>query len=256
LGIFFVRYLGDGLRDAWRGETALHLENLGVFQLLAWTSAFVLIARSEQAAQPLNQSRSFTLLAGVISLTALLPDDNAAWLGLSALAACLVFAADRFLRAAGLVMLALAIQLFWGRMLFEALAFQIEVIDARLAAGLLSLLHQPVSLKDNFIATGNHQIVIYEACTSFHNISLAMLAFVAITKFFRTEWRRSDLTTVLVLVVITVAMNSLRLFLMASSAPGMLDFWHVGPGSQIINAVLSGLIAAICLWGAGPRGAA
>ena len=124
-----------------------------------------------------------------------------------------------------------------------------------MAAGLLSLLHQPVSVTDNFIATGTHQIVVYEACTSFHNISLAMLAFVAITKFFRLEWRRCDLTTVLVLVVVTVAMNSLRLFLMASSAPGMLDFWHVGTGSQIINASLSGLIAAICLWRAQPRGA-
>jgi hypothetical protein len=45
-------------------------------------------------------------------------------------------------------------------------------------------------------------------------------------------------------------MNSLRLFLMASSPAGQLEFWHTGAGSQAINAALSALTAGLCLYGA------
>ena len=77
-----------------------------------------------------------------------------------------------------------------------------------------------------------------------------MLAWVAITKFARLEWHLSDLAVVACLIVVTVSMNSLRLFLMVSSAPGLLEYWHTGPGSQMINASLSALIAGICILGA------
>lgn len=247
--VFLARYLADGLRDIWRGSDASlgHLANLGIFQLLAWFAVLYLVAREGEARRP---SGALTWPC-LISLTACLPDDNAAWVGLSVLAAytVLAFPKDRYLRAAAIVMLALATQLFWGRILFDLVAVQIEIADAKLAAGLLSLLHQPVSLQDNLIATGNHQIVIYDGCTSFHNISIAMLAWVTITKLARPDWRHHDLATAALLVAVTVAMNSVRLFLMASSAPDMLDFWHVGLGAQLINAALSALITAICLWG-------
>lgn len=251
--VFFARYLADGIRDLWRGSDASlgHLANLGIFQFLAWFAVLYLVARGGEMRRSSGADLAVPCL---ISLAALLPDGNAAWVGLSVLAAyafC-AFAQDRYLRAAAIVMLALATQLFWGRILFELVAFQIEIADAKLAAGLLSLLHQPVTLQDNLIGTGNHQIVIYEACTSFHNISIAMLAWVTITKLARRDWRRRDLATAAILVAATVAMNSLRLFLMASSAPGRLDFWHVGLGAQLINASLSALITGICLWGLRP----
>lgn len=253
--VFFARYIADGARDLWRGSDASlgHLANLGIFQFLAWFAVLVLVARGA----PGMRRTTGLALPCLISLAACLPDDNAAWVGLSVLAAYTfyVFAHDRSLRAAAIVMLALATQLFWGRILFELVAFQIEIADAKLAAGLLSLLHQPVTLQDNLIGTGNHQIVIYEGCTSFHNISIAMLAWVTITKLARPDWRRSDLATAGLLVAVTVAMNSLRLFLMASSAPGRLDFWHVGTGAQLINACLSALITGLCLWGVRPHGA-
>jgi hypothetical protein len=249
--VFFARYLADSLRDAWRGNGASigHLANLGIFQLLAWTAIIYLTGRGHESRRASNVDVTFI---GLISLCALLPDDNASWLGLSALAAyaLFVFPQDRHLRAAAAVMLALATQLFWGRILFELVAFNIEVFDAKCAAGLLSFLHYSVSLQGNLIGTQSHQIVIYEACTSFHNISLAMLGWVAITKLARLEWRLTDLITAAALVVVTVVMNSLRLFLMASSAPGKLDYWHVGFGSQVINAGLSALITTICLLGA------
>src|ERR1700744_2556861 len=153
LGIFFVRYLADALRDAARGTEASlgHLANLGIFQILAWAVAFHLVAKAD-AHRP---SAATFITAGLISLTALLPDDNGSWIGISALAAYAFFAfpKDRYLRAAAIVMLALATQLFWGRILFELVAFQIEVMDARLAADLLSLLHRSVTLTDNLIVT-------------------------------------------------------------------------------------------------------
>ena len=104
---------------------------------------------------------SATLIAtALISLTAVMPDDNASAVGLSALAAYALFRfpQDRYMRASAAVMLALATQLFWGRILFELVAFKIEIFDAKLAANLLSFLHYSVSLHDNFIVTATHQI--------------------------------------------------------------------------------------------------
>ena len=248
LAIFFARYLADALRDIWRGGDGSlgHLANLGAFQLLAWVVALYLVAGSRTR----HASTASLISTGLISLAAVLPDDNAAWVGLSALAiyVFLAFPNDRNFRAAALVMLALATQLFWGRILFELIAFKIEVLDARLAAGLLYASHQTVQVRDNLIATAGHQILIYEACTSFHNISIALLAWVSITKFARLEWRPTDLLTAVMLVAMTVSMNSLRLFLMASSAPGRLEYWHTGTGSQLVNASLSALIAGSCIW--------
>ena len=246
-GIFFARYLADALHDVWRGEPLGHLANLGIFQLIAWFAVFHLLA-----SRPRWVSGGATLLVGLMAFSAMLPGDGAAWVGLSAFAAYifLAFPQDLSLRAAAAVMLALAMQLLWGRLLFEFVALRIETADAWLAAGLLRSLHHAVSLKGNLIGTESHQIVVYDACTSFHNLSVALLAFVAITKLSRLDWRPGDLVTAASLVLLTVAMNSLRLFLMASSPAGQLEFWHTGAGSQAINAALSALTAGLCLYGA------
>jgi len=186
----------------------------------------------------------------LISLSTLVPDDDGAWIGLSLMGLFLLWRqSDRAVRAAAAVMLALATQLFWGRLLFELIAFQIEIVDAHLAAGLLALMHRAVQLDNNIVSTASQQIAIYEGCTSFHNISLALLCFVSLTKLMRPEWRRTDLVTASVLIATTVGMNSLRLFLMASAGPGDFDYWHTGTGSQMINAGLSALIPIVCLWG-------
>jgi exosortase/archaeosortase family protein len=251
-GVFLVRYLADAARDLLRSvnDSVLHLANLGVFQLLAWSAIFLLLRRARARVG----GRDAAILA-LISLSALAPDDNAAWLGLTALGLFLLlrFGRDRSIGAAAAVMLALATQLFWGRLLFELIAVPVEIADARLAAGLLALLQHAVSLDDNLLNNGGRQIAIYEACTSFHNISLALLCWVALTKLARPDWRRADLATASVLIAVTVGMNSLRLFLMTVSAPDAFDYWHTGTGSQLINAALSALIPALCLWGVRER---
>ena len=249
-GVFLIRYGVDIVRDLARGANVLHLANLGVFQLLAWGVIFVLLQRG----RPIFRNADFAGLT-LISLFALVPDDDGAWIGLTLLALFLLWrqrskmTGGRMMRAAAAVMLALATQLFWGRLLFELVAFQTEIIDAHLAAAMLSAMHRAVQLDANIVTTGSQQIVIYDSCTSFRNISLALLCFVSMTKLMRTEWRRTDLITAAALVAATVAMNSLRLFLMASAPAGGFDFWHTGAGSQLINAALSALIPILCLWG-------
>jgi exosortase/archaeosortase family protein len=109
-----------------------------------------------------------------------------------------------------------------------------------------------VLLQDNIITTGNGQIAIYEACTSFHNISVAMLCWVTVIKLVRQNWRPSDFAIAGALILITLAMNSLRLFLMANASPNLFDFWHSGIGAGAINAGLSLLVMLIALMAARP----
>src|SRR5690349_2414540 len=81
--IFFARYLASGLRDLLRGDPASlgHLANLGIFQFLAWFAVLSLLSSRGRWI-----SDGATALVGLISLTAMLPDDGAAWTGLTALA--------------------------------------------------------------------------------------------------------------------------------------------------------------------------
>jgi exosortase/archaeosortase family protein len=249
-GVFFIRYGAEILRDLAQGASAVHLANLGVFQLIAWGALFLLLQRSS----PRFRTADIAVLM-LISLAALVPDDAGAWIGLTLMGLFLLWrqrdklTGDPMVRAAAAIMLALATHLFWGRLLFELITFQTEIVDAHLAAGLLALMHRTVQLDHNIVTTAGQQIAIYEGCTSFKNISLALLCFVSLTKLMRPEWRRSDLATAAALIAATVGMNSLRLFLMASAGQGGFDYWHTGTGSQLIVAGLSALIPIVCLWG-------
>jgi exosortase/archaeosortase family protein len=90
---------------------------------------------------------------------------------------------------------------------------------------------------------------MFGPCSSFHNISLGLLCWVAITKLRRPDWAPGDAWVAALVVVAVVLLNTGRVYLMALSAE-MYDYWHTGFGAHLFALVASAAVIAISVWGA------
>jgi hypothetical protein len=244
---FFLRIYADA-GGSLVDELARSLASRSVFHYLGWYVVFQLIlsAGSRQAASP--HDIAFALVAALVPF---IPAYSPPWLSLTATAVYL-WATSRSepkLRAAGVVLLALAFNGFWGPKLFEALAFPLLAADTALVGGLLSLLHSGYSWHGTVIETEGHGIAMLGPCSSFHNISLGLLCWIAITKLKRPDWAPGDAWAAALVVVAVVLLNTARVYLMALSTE-MYAYWHTGFGADIFALVTSAAVISISVWGA------
>ncbi len=157
---------------------------------------------------------------------------------------------DQNLKAAGGVLLAISTYLIWGPILFHLVTPEVVRGDAAIVGGLLKLLRSEVLAKDtSFIAPDGFQVVLVGACSSFQNISTALLACAAITMLSRPEWLRGDAVTIALATMAMVLINAGRICLLASSA-GNFAYWHDGDGVNIISLAQTAVVIAIAAWGA------
>jgi hypothetical protein len=100
---------------------------------------------------------------------------------------------DRNVRAAGVVLLALSTQLVWGPILFQFFTPELLRADAALVGEILKPLRPDIIWRGTtFVAPDGHAVTLIGGCSSFNNVSTAVLACVAITMLRRTEWFRRD----------------------------------------------------------------
>jgi exosortase/archaeosortase family protein len=103
--------------------------------------------------------------------------------------------------------------------------------------------------RDNVIKTEGHSIEIYNGCSSFHNISLAALCWIALTRLKRPAFIKSDFLFGAAACLAMIALNATRLYTMSLSFE-KYEYWHDGFGSEIFAAASTLIIATICVWGA------
>jgi hypothetical protein len=101
---------------------------------------------------------------------------------------------------------------------------------------------------NTIIHSGAHSIVVLSGCSSFHNISLGLLAWIALTKLARPVWVKADAAVALAVCAAVLLLNLLRIYLLALSAESYA-YWHTGPGEQIFVWVTSATVVAIALAG-------
>jgi len=165
----------------------------------------------------------------------------------------LLHESDRNLKAAGTVLLAVAVQLVWAPIVFQLFTPELLYADAALVGEILAwLLPDIVWRGTTFIAPDGHTLVLVGACSSFNNVSSAVLACVAVTMLARPEWRRRDLATVAIASVVMILVNSLRICLLTRSDASHL-YWHNGMGEQILVISQTLIILLIAWWGVKPR---
>jgi hypothetical protein len=229
------------------------LGTVGIFQYMAWYAVLRLLVASDRITVARPQH---VVIIAALCLLMFVPTSRMVWIAASGVAIYMWFsgALDAKLRAAGIVLAALSVQELWGRVLFSLIELPLLRAEAAIVGTTMSAAQPGTVWHDNFImGPSGHGIVIIGPCSSFHNVSLAMLCWVTVSKLSHQNWRVRDFVTGGVIGITMILLNLARLFLMAWDR-NLHEYWHGGPGSEIFAIGASLTILLISLYGARPLG--
>jgi hypothetical protein len=217
-----------------------------VFQYIAWYTIFYRLSSSDSV-KVANWRHILSIT--VICLFVFLPAKGIWVAGTGIAVFCLISNRnDLKMRAAGVVLAALSVQEFWGHIVFQLISFPLLQAETAVVGTLLQLTWAGTVWHDNTITMpSGHGILLYPYCSSFHNVSLALLCWVTVTNLINLNWEHSHYATGAMAVVAMIIFNTGRLYLMALG-PYSYHFWHEGAGSDIfqIGASLSVLLLTLC----------
>jgi len=94
-------------------------------------------------------------------------------------------------------------------------------------------------------------IVIIGSCSSFHNLSLALLCWVTLSRLWHLSWRVRDFVIGGIVGATMILFNVARLCLMGWDVD-LYHYWHDGIGAEIFAIGASLTILSISLYGARP----
>lgn len=155
--------------------------------------------------------------------------------------------ADRNIRAAGCVLLALSTQLVWAAMLFQFFTPELLPADAQLVGAILDRLRPDIVHNGTtFDAPDGHAIMLIGGCSSFNNLSVALLACVSVIMLSRNEWVPRDAATFTIASGVMISLNVLRIVLLCWSAESYA-FWHNGQGLPMFAAGQT-LVVLLIAW--------
>ena len=215
---------------------------------MAWYAVFRLLASSDPA--PVAQLRDF-LIAVALCCLVFVPSTRMIWVAaLGVVILCWLFSGgDRKLRAAGIVFAALSVQELWGRIFFDLFALPLLRAETAVVGTMLRAVRAGTEWRDNVISgPSGHGIVVYDYCSSFHNLSVAVLCWVTVRSLQDRSWQVRDFVTGCVLGMTMVLFNMTRLCLMAWDA-NLYHYWHDGVGVQIFDIGASTTILLMSLYG-------
>lgn len=251
--LFFNQALGavNQLPSASPGQVLSDLAAASVFQIMAWYAIFRLLASSD----PRPGARIWDILIA-LALCAPLFLPTTRTIKFVALGAA-IFSwirgrDDPNLRGAAVVLAALTVQQYWGHIVFDIFALPLLQAETAVVGTLVQALRAGTEWQGNvIIGPSGFGIVVYSACSSFHNLSLAMLCWLTVSRLRNQSWRRRDLLTGCVIGAAMIACNVARLCLMAWS-PDFYEYWHNGLGAQIFAVGASVMILVLSLYGSRP----
>jgi exosortase/archaeosortase family protein len=252
--ILLLNQLFYQIKQDWSAslETLLYdLGAIGTFQFIAWYVIFSLL----RASNPTPAARWLDLLVAVaFCLLILLPTSRAIWVAATGIAIYLFISneGDPQLRAAATVLAGLSVQEFWGHIFFNLVASPLLTAEAAAVGTLLAAVRPGTAWHSNIITgSSGFGIIVYSGCSSFHNLSLAMLCWLAVSRWRnQNRWRR-DLVMLGVVAGTMILLNLLRLCLMAWDMD-LFDYWHEGMGADIFAIGASLTILSISLYGSRP----
>src|ERR1700694_3885670 len=232
--------------------------SLAAQNIIYWLACYAVIYRlsGSDGARPATRLDCFLASAICVSilLTSFLPYRFGIGLLTTISAGYLLIAdrGDRNLTAAGSVLLAISAHQVWGPVLFQFLTPEVLRADAALVGEILAWLRPEIIWSENsFHAPDGHSISLIGGCSSFNNVSTAVLACATVAMLTRTEWVRRDIQTVAIACAVMILVNTARLCLIAWRGPLYL-VWHNGAGGQVLGIAQTLLVLLIAWWGAAP----
>lgn len=185
-------------------------------------------------------------MAAVILAAAILPSPAASSAALTLLSVWTIATAapGSAVRRAGILFLAVAGALLWGRLFLALFSRPLLDIDAWFVAHLLGAAH-----RGNLIWSGGVRLIVAPTCSSMQGLSLALLFWVTVNQYFRVGFGWRPLLVCCAALAATVAVNVGRMAAMLRWPAHFQDI-HQGWGFYAANWATLILVAAICLWGA------
>jgi hypothetical protein len=236
------------LRSASLEKLVSDLGAVGIFQYMAWYVVFRLLLASDRS---MAARWGHLLIAAGICCLLFLPTSRMVWVAATGIAICMwVFnRGDPKLRAAGAVLAALSMQELWGHVFFNLVAMPLMRAETAVVGTMLAAVRAGTVWQDNVITgPSGFGIAIYTGCSSFHNLSLAMLCWVSVCKLRHQDWQRRDFVVGAVVGGTMILLNLVRLYLMAWDID-LLHYWHDGTGAEIFAIGASTTILLISLYG-------
>jgi exosortase/archaeosortase family protein len=221
---------------------------VGIFQYMAWYVILRLLGSSDPTITV--RWRDLLVIAGLCVLL-FLPTARSIWVAAGGIAIYLsIFSGrDPKVRAAAIVLAALSVQEFWGHVFFNLVAKPLLNVETAIVGTLLEAARPGTTWQENVI-TGpdGFGIIIYTGCSSFHNLSLAMLCWLTVSKFRNQNWHSRDLVIGSLIGGTVILLNVVRLFLMAWDID-LFRYWHEGIGAAIFGIGASITVLLISLYG-------
>ena len=191
--------------------------------------------------------RSSELAFGVgFVFLVILPIGPLSWLAVTALSLYIIISTHvASSRRGAFILLATTVPMLWSRLLFQFFANLILQIDASLVGWILGT-HRTGDIVE--FADGSGVLVIWPACSSLANVSLAFLCWVTASQLVGHKKSAYDLLWCLLACISVIAVNVARISLMG------LSQWHYatfhGPwGDAAGNALILGLIVGFSVLG-------
>jgi exosortase/archaeosortase family protein len=233
--------------------------SLGTQDYICWLAWYAVIYRIWASGRTCRASQSDCLLALATCLSILLTNFVFVRSGLGLWAtttAAYFLTAHRgngHLKAAGSVLLGLSVSLVWGPMFYQFMTPELLRGDATIVGGILSFLRPDVIWRDtSFYTPDGNSITLIGACSSFQNVSAALLAVTAIAMLTRTEWLPRDIAAAVLACIAMILMNAARICLFVWN-PSSYQYWHDGAGSPLFSIAETLIVLAIAWWAVAPR---
>jgi exosortase/archaeosortase family protein len=218
---------------------------------LALLAALTLVLRPRER-QSLRPSASRVRIIDLIVATAVFsfaafPSHTLSWLGLTLAAAHVSRCSPTGspLQRGSLILLAITAPMFWGPALMHAYFEPFQKFDALLVSAMTGTERVGGMVR---LADGSGYLVIAHPCSSFHNISHAMLAMVTVTQFVGSKRIAATLGWSLLACASAVTVNIARISLIGLY-PAHQEITHGPIGKGIAGWVTFGLVALICYLG-------
>jgi exosortase/archaeosortase family protein len=228
---------------------AVAILDLGGVSAIVWFAIGILFVLASDTATPSPAVRpADKAVFGLTLVLSFIPLNFAAAIGLLLCGAYLALCSPggSAERRIALVLLALTGPLIWGRFLLALIGPFLLRIDAALA-GLLA----GARVQGNVVSLAGGQGNLYVAlgCSSVHNMSLAVLLFVAVTQALRLRFTPLLLLTGAGAALMMATVNVMRLATLARF-PEHFELFHTGWGGSLFGAVSFIAAGAIIAWGA------
>ena len=250
-GLFILALVNGLAARASQGLSHFDLSALGAAALgvsaVVWFACFaalslVLRKTGDEAVKTVDGFLGFAVLFLVA-----VPIKELSWFALAALALYVIWTsqAGSTMRRGALIFLAITVPMCWGPLSLHAFAQPFLWTDALFVSNLIGTEQTGNLVK---FADGSGYFQIFPACSSYHNMSLAFLAWISASQFVERKWSPMDLVWCLLAALSVFAVNVTRIGLIGLYRDHF-ETIHGPFGSTVADCLSLSLILAICLLG-------